>query len=235
MRISLAILPLCLGTAALAADNAPDNMFSADLTNPDLALAVSHFEETCMPFVLHETELPREMDIRHMAKLMESRSYVLKSSETKTVRIKLAPAVIPLDPAKLSRTDRHYRQFKIQLGEIIGPVTIPATYKTVKEEVETYLLSTDERLSSTLWWNYPTKNHPGKSCEINLITKNLTPTQFTTAFIGKDSDWNQTESGWKQCVHDGEDEFEFAVQHNTDALTLKIRRNSFYQPHICTE
>ena len=71
-----AFVGVLMGTAAFAGDVSEPNIFHAALTHPDLALAVSAFEETCMPFVLHKTETTRETDKRHMAKLMTNRVYL---------------------------------------------------------------------------------------------------------------------------------------------------------------
>lgn len=88
-----------IGTTAFAGDVSEPNIFHADLMHPDLALAVSAFEKTCMPFVLHKTEMTRETDKRHMAKLMTSRGFVFQTSVEETKRFLIEPKHMPWKPA----------------------------------------------------------------------------------------------------------------------------------------
>jgi len=255
MRFLFAIAPLCLSASAFASEAEPQNrqsnIFNADLSNPDLALAVSHFQETCMPFVLHETELLQDENMHHYAKLMENQGLEYQSSETRSRRVTIEPSREEWKPPSQAIPPK--RTFTVYNG-LSDPVTestetivnhtgeidmraalVPAIYKTVSSSRQSYYLHSDSRLSARLDWNYASQNHPGKSCEIKLTTPTIDEVQFTTAFIEKDSDWMPTQTDWSQCVRDGEDEFEFTVQHHADALSLHVKRNDFYETDICEE
>ena len=250
MRISLAICPFLFSTAALAAENHADNMFRADLTNPDLSLAISQFEEICMPFVLHKSDVTRELNKRHMSKQIENRDYELVSSEEKSQRVLIAPARVPWKSPEQIQSNNAVGQFTVfngissqvvestqtrvgQTGEITGPLRIPATYRTVTRDFETYSLNADDRVSTNLVWNYASQNHPGKSCEIKVKAPKILQTEFSSAFIEKDKDWFGGTERWSQCVRDGDDEFKFTVHHTPDALSIHVKRNDFYASDIC--
>ena len=250
MRLVFAICPLLLCTSAFAAESASENMFHADLTIPDLALAVSHFEKTCMPFVLHKSEVTRELNKQHMSKLIENLDYDLVSSEKKSERVLVSPTRESWKAAEQSQKTKKRGQFSVfngissqvvestqtrvgQTGEITGPLRIPATYRTVTRDFETYSLNADDRVSTNLVWNYASQNHPGKSCEIKVKAPKILQTEFSSAFIEKDKDWFGGTERWSQCVRDGDDEFKFTVHHTPDALSIHVKRNDFYASDIC--
>jgi len=259
IALHTALASILFAQSAFAAENEAGNMFSADLSNPDLALAVSHFEETCMPFILHKTEMTQKLDGQHMAKLMTSRGFEYMESETRARRVAIEPSREEWTPKTQAINSSHSNRnvsvpsgsFTIfngtalprgtqqtptivnPTGEIIGPFLTPAIYKSVTTEHLTYGYTEDNRLTAHIGWNYASQNHPGKSCEIKLAAPSITETKFAADFIEKDEDWFERPQGWQQCVRDGDNEFEFTVRRETDAISIHVKRNDFYEPDIC--
>ena len=250
MRVLFTFSLVMLSTAAIAAESAPDNMFRADLSNPDLALAVSHFEETCMPFILHKSEVTRDLNKQHMSKQIENLGYDLISSEEKSERVVIAPARAPWKPPAQVRSNNSVGQFTVfngissqvveatqtiveQTGEISGPLMIPALYRTLTRDIETYSFNAEDRVSTILVWNYASQDHPGKSCEIKVSDPALTQNEFKAAFIEKDRDWLPKNNSWLQCVREGEDQYRFTAHYEKDVLSLHVIRNDFHAPDIC--
>jgi hypothetical protein len=265
MRLLSICLTLLLGSTASAAETDEGNLFHADVSSPDLALAVTSFETVCMPFILHKTEMTRDMDKAHSAKRLTSQNYEFQSSEiikrrylVEPAREEWKPSIQAIDASQLRAGGRiapHTRgKFTVftgkvknlpqttvtQTGEIMGPNAFtPAIYKTRPTEDEIYILQSDNRLTAKLGWNYPSQNHPAKSCEIRLGKAGFESAEFVESFIEKDKDWKRVKpweaknNGWSQCVSDGDDQFLFTVKHHAETLNISVKRNDFYEPKIC--
>ena len=81
MRLLTIFLTLIMGSAAYAADDNESNIFKADISHPDLANAVTSFENICLPFVLHETELNFAQDLAHHQSLLEKQNFMYQSKK----------------------------------------------------------------------------------------------------------------------------------------------------------
>ena len=239
-----------LGMTAHAAQANEPNVFNADLTHPDLALAVSAFEETCMPFVLHETEMDREHDKQHMAKLMQSRGFTYMASKpTENERYLVAPA--PTYWEQNSRPDFTVF-YNVSDQVVLSTKTVvsrsrntarnssKAKYVGIVRHIQTYSDENYPRLSVDITWNYPTQKDPGKQCEISVSQTAISRSDFTESFIAKDADWVAKADrstiaplSWSQCVKDGEDGFAFKVSHEDDTVKISMRRSDFYESKLC--
>ena len=76
MRLLAIYLTLIMSSAAFATDDYGSNIFKADISHPDLATAVTFFENICLPFVLHETELNFAQDRAHHQGLLEKQNFI---------------------------------------------------------------------------------------------------------------------------------------------------------------
>jgi len=247
MRKLSVIVVLCLSSAAYAADDAPSNIFHADLSNPDLAAAVTAFEDVCMPFVLHKTEL--------------TRAYLIEPA-----REEWKPPTQALNAGSLgarARVNTHTRgQFTVfdgtssqsvkstktivrATGEIGRVPLVPAKYKTIPTDVQTYALASDARVTAVLDWNFPFQSlPPGKSCEMHLKTPEFDKSEFIESFIEKDADWIPRETFsshrfWEQCVINGKEQFLFTANYSTgedivDSFSVKVTRNDRRHTSVCT-
>ena len=252
MRLLSGVISLCLATSVHAADESA-NIFNADLSNTDLELAVEAFEQVCMPFVLHKTELTRELDKAHYRNQIETQGFVFQSQENTGKNYSLGPRNEPTKIASeagwkanknknckftihngvSSQVVNSCETIVSQTGEIGGYATPNiATYK-VDSVIETYSLQNDERLTLLLGWNYRSQKYPGKSCETKLKQSAITKAEFGKSFIDKDADWQVQDDGLSQCVKDGENSFRFSVKHNPDTLSLHLVRNDLFAPSVC--
>jgi len=235
-----------MGMAGQALAEPHDNIFGADIFHPDLELAVTSFEQVCMPFVLHKTELTREMDKAHWADLLAAQGYKPQSVERMTRRYLVEPSraewkppVKMLNPPKGKFTVFDGASTRVvtsvpPTGEINMRATfVPAIYKTKFVEAETYNHAEDNRLSADLIWNFPSGNYPGKSCDITLEIPSIDKARFIENFIEKDTDWKPRDNGWSQCVKQENEEFLFTISHQTEALSLSVKRSDFLEAHPC--
>ena len=255
MRLLSVIIPLLLTTSAYAADAEP-NIFDADLSHPDLEQVVTSFEQVCMPFVLHKTELTRELDKAHYKTRLESEGFVFRSHETMPRRYLIEPRRQGWRPPQATNpgrtggvnigTSSQFTIFNRICDEVVkkSPSSIdnefitmmniiPDKYKSMITESETFNYSRDNRMTAHLGWNYPSQNHPGKSCEIKLEQSAISKVEFTESFIEKDADWREEKDGWSQCVKEGTDSFRFTVKHDLGSLSLHLVRNDFYETNVC--
>lgn len=231
-----------IGTTALATEVSEPNVFNADMSNPDLTAAVSAFEQVCMPFVLHETDMTRENDKRHMAKLMQSRGYSFVSSELKPNYVVVEPhqevwrppsqAINPNGITIVHQTGENYL-----ISDIIPPV-----YETKTYEDEIYAFQMDSRLSVNLRWNYLSQKDPGKSCAISLERTAISREDFVESMIAKDTDWrvstskSQTEpKGWSQCIEKADGDYLFKVSQTKGRLKISMKRSDFYELKLCRQ
>lgn len=260
MRKLSVIVVLCLSSAAYAADDAPSNIFHADLSNPDLAAAVTAFEDVCMPFVLHKTELTRAWDKAHHENELAKQNFVFQSGEViprkyliEPAREEWKPASQALNAGKVNAYTRGqftvFNGISSQVvhsptrvsftGEIIGPVIVPSKYKTMTVETQSYALASDERVAAVLDWNYPSQLYPAKSCKIRMQKTALDKANFTENFLEKDEDWRPKGEGWSQCVVEGDDQFLFSAfhdaKHDAGAVSLSVTRNDMFHKNLCSE
>ena len=274
MRKLSVIVVLCLSSAAYAADDAPSNIFHADLSNPDLAAAVTAFEDVCMPFVLHKTELTRAWDKAHHENHLAGQNFIFQSGEViprkyliEPAREEWKPPTQALNAGSLGaggRVNTHTRgQFTVfdgtsyqsvkstktivlATGVTIGRVPfVPAKYKTIPTDVQTYALASDARVTAVLDWNFPFQSlPPGKSCEMHLKTPDFDKSEFIESFIEKDADWIPSETFsshrfWEQCVINGKEQFLFTANYSTgedivDSFSVKVTRNDRRHKSVCT-
>jgi len=245
MRYFGLALIFIFGTAGQAYADPLDNIFGADLSHPDLELSVKSFEQICMPFVLHKTELTREMGKAHWAETLAVQGYELSSTERVEKRYIVEPHREEWKP-ETPALDASTGKFTVfdgasdrvvtsipPTGEIDMRAFVPAKHETMLTDVETFEFGDEERLSAVLDWNILSKNSPGKSCEIIMERPQISLADFTENFIQKDVDWTSKDDGWSQCVKDGEDEFLFSVSYQTEELTLSVRRSDFWEPKPC--
>lgn len=252
MRLFFALLVLTYGPSAFAAGDVPSNIFNAELTDKKLSVAVRSFENTCMPFILHKTELTQVKNKAHMRREMTNLGYQFVSNKTSNKRVLVEPArpnsqiCEPVSPGShyyrwkkntvstfgpfTSTRDVHYHA----PGEIYGPVQIPAKYRTRIVDLETYKAPKQSSLEAKLGWNYPSQNHPGKTCEIQMSDMAMDEAEFIRDFIEKDEDWKFENETWSQCIEqDDDDQFLFVVKRKEDALSIHVTRSDFYETNIC--
>lgn len=245
MKFSVMASFLWFSSNAVAADN----VFNADMSNLDLSTIISSFEQVCMPFVLHETELTRKDDWRHTVGQMKSLGFTSQSIVTRSRRVEFEPAREEWKPPS-QNIDPPYTVFNGGLkpritkinptGEIdMRAALIPPLMKTVTYQVETYNKDTEPRLTAILDWNYPSQKDPGKACAINLEQANVRPSLFIEAFISRDDGWKEVLSKdkrhlrWSQCVSEAENDFEFAAEFSDDTISISMKRSDFYEPELC--
>lgn len=232
---------LISGAQAHAADGAQSrNAFNADATHPDISTLIDAFELVCMPFVLHQTELTQEANMRHMAGQMERYGYALTSTESKTVNMVIEPHRFEWRPP--SQEVIHGQQtIVMQTGEVnMRPIT-PAKFRAFIFHTETYTAQSEPNVTATLDWNFPSQDAPGKACTIALARPTITPDAFKESFIAPDEDWKEWTSFepnsffWTQCFKDGDTEYKFTAQYKDKALSLSMRRSDFFDRMICAE
>lgn len=270
MRNLTSLVSVIAGSVLLAAsahadDNAQanrseTNVFNADMSNPDLAAVITSFQEVCLPFITHKTELPQSLDIKHYDEQLKKRGYEHLSRSTTRNRYLVAPAPEPWKPAsrptnnlqgaRVNNTRGKFTIFNgvsnqvveatetttIPTGEIFGPVVIPAKYKTVVRPIEHYSSKEDKRQTVSLGWNYGAPSSPAKSCKIKLERTSISEEIFEADFIEKDDDWRAVsgqDERWSQCTIDGPDEFEFTAERKDGKLSLSVRRNDFFELKLC--
>jgi len=160
---------LCLSSLSFASEPdksahiVSDNIFNADLSHPVIAKAVTEFENVCLPFIVHETELTPEQDREVFKSSMVEAGYVFEG-EKKWQQISplekfqhtslSCPYVLP-DPEKdgkytiyrgLENSLSNSKQFTVYNGTISEPISSTGTYV-------------------------------GKTCEI--LPRSLTPVRYT--------------------------------------------------------
>lgn len=223
--------PFTIGPYALAAETAAPNVFNADMSNPDLSLVVNSFEQLCMPFVLHETELTRLVNKAHMAQLMKSRGYSFQAVSSKTLRVQVEPRPKHKRPSARALTNTE--------GELLPFYEVPENYVAFSLETETYKNQDEPRLMAMIGWNYPSQKDPGKSCAITLDHAVIEPALFLRNFIERDEDWKETpvenarQTRWSQCVSDADNDFEFMAEYRDDKISISVTRSDFYAPELC--
>lgn len=255
MRILTGFMILLMGSTAFAANESRNNIFNADLYNSDLAELVTSFEQVCLPFVLHKTETTRSLDKAHFKKRLDEHNFSLQSYRTKKERYLVEPSRNEWKPPSQALRSGQFTIFNdiseavihstkttiLSTGEVDMRARIPAKYRTMTTEVETYSLQDEDRLTARLGWNYPSQNHPGKSCEIRLDRASVTLTELTERRIKKDNDWRQKKEdsqindSWSQCIREEDGEFLFTVIHRPETVSIAVKRDDFFTVSICGE
>ncbi len=248
---STSLTGLLTAVSAFAAEPDQPNIFNADMSHPDLAATVTAFENICLPFITHRTDLPQSLNQQHHVKLLSQKGFQFQSrmrKEDQYLMKEAQEAWIPDDG--VLNANQSFTVFTGtstqplnttqailgQTGEIMGPFYIRGEYKTIIRDMDSYVSKIDARQTAILGWNYASQNHPGKSCSIALKTSDFPSEVFTASLIEKDSDWRETWSQkgqWTQCTIDGQDEYAFTAEYSADALSLSIRRNDLYENKLC--
>ena len=252
------LLTAFVANTAFAADTSEPNVFNADTSHPDLAAAISAFEETCMPFVLHQTELTKQQNVQHRDRHMQSlgfsflyletfsRKVIVDEQEAQIIQDKWDAEKRRLE--ELNKTKNgHFTVFNGGSNTWGQPARIPTHFRTVTQPHGIYELQSDPRVTANIGWNYASQNHPGKSCSISLAKPAVSLTRLKSDFIDNDPDWiakyknfnvdpsmpREDIVNWSQCVRDGDDEFKFTVTKTDETLSIHVIRNDFYTPDVC--
>jgi len=166
MRRLAALLITSVFVPASAAAEDDSNVFKAELSNPDLSVTVSQFEKICLPFVLHKTMTTPKIDKAHYAQLLKGLKFDFVSKELLRKKYEVESGQTYWRP-KSQPINKGGSTVVLNTGEITNNdvTVIPPKYVTLPSENEVYNLQSDNRLSAYLGWNYPSQDHPGKSCE----------------------------------------------------------------------
>jgi len=248
--IFISALSLVLFATLSIAKGEDKNIFKADLSNPDLEIAVTSFEQVCMPFVLHKTELTREQDKAHHKNLLEDQGYNFQSHERieKTYLFSKREGNPPIYIGILANEQRHegwYSLHQERSNEIayMPKKVIDARtgelhfeHRNIESEAEVYTQRSDDRLSAQLDWNFLPQSQAGESCWIRLKKPKINEEEFITSFIEKDSDWQKKNRIWSQCVKDEDGEYLFSVEYHPKYLSLRLKRRVFIESaNLCAQ
>ena len=214
------------------------NVFNADVSNPDLAAIVTSFEDVCLPFIMHRTDLPQSLNQQHHVKLLMQQGFEFKSRDRQDNRVIIEPA---RSEWRLPAIDASQINEGLKLETIISEISsrdvwVPPVYKSIIRDIDTYALREDARQTISLGWNYASQNHPGKACAVSVDTPRFSGEIFKTNFIEKDSDWkaiSNSDTRWSNCTIDGSNEFEFTAELADEHVSLSVRRSDFYERRIC--
>ena len=233
MRLLALGFCVLLSASASAMEADRQNVFKADLSNSDLEQAVTAFENVCLPFVWHTTELTHAANVKHNQDLITRQGYDLRVSKVTSEQMVTEPARHewrPPSQAVIEGVDT----VVMQTGEVdMMSGYIPAKYRTVEIRKEAYVSDENARLTAYLGWSIAPQKRPGKSCEVHITSPSLTEADFLDSLIEKDSDWAIKGEWWSQCVSQADDIFLFTVQHSADALSVRMKRNGFYEDDPC--
>ena len=241
-------IPVCASEPIL------ENIFHADMTHTDIADVVVAFQDICMPFVLHETELPQAENWHHQAVIMKQKNYTRHARVTKSRQLEYEPSREEWKPqSRAINPPRHFTVFNgasteivtavkplvMQTGEIDMRAYIPPRLITTTVPSDSYTHNTKPNITAVLDWNYASQKDPGKSCTIALTNTTLKYPKFVQDFIAKDSAWKkphlreEAPAQWTQCVKDSDNEFEFTAQHQDGEIKLSMKRSDFYERKLC--
>lgn len=230
---SLFCIPVC------ASDRPQENIFHADMSHADITDVVVAFQDVCMPFVLHETELPQVENWHHRAAIMKQQNYTRQSTVTKSRLLEYEPSREEWKPQSQAINPHGQPTVVFQTGEIDMRAYIPPTLITTTVPSDSYTHNTKPNITAELNWNYPSQKDPGKSCTITLTDTTLQYANFAQGFIAKDSAWKKLTlrddipAQWTQCVKDSDKEFEFTAQHQDREIKLSMKRSDFYERKLC--
>ena len=259
----LTLAALCLAPVSFAASPPQSNVFNADLSHPDMAMAVDTFQDVCLPFIMHQTEVPPEDDRQAYIQTLSDKGFDLQ--ETRTQLITISPAKLAWKPPSMSVSDvqgaekktftvyNGVEEVEVQFGATIVEntgeinlrdaqvVTSPAVTGTQIRDI--YAHRDAPNLTAHLVWS-PIPNHkrPAQSCEITLHQTSLTSLQHKTNLIDKDAHWISKLSernGYAQCTLQDDEAFLFETSLSGQILSVSVKRNihwkaeKFVRAHQC--
>jgi len=67
---------IIFGASATLPMNPADNIFKARAETPILEQAISDFQEICLTFMLHESEVSKSEDVKHFTAMNAERGYM---------------------------------------------------------------------------------------------------------------------------------------------------------------
>ena len=235
----LAVIGASLFSVSVCASETPqENVFHADMSHTDISDLVTAFQEVCMPFVLHETELPQAENWRHQIAIMKQKHYTRQATVTKSRLLEYEPSREEWKPPSQA-INLHGQTTVFYIGEIDMRAYIPPTLITTTVPSDSYTHNAKPNITAELDWNYASQKDPGKSCSITLADTTLKYAQFAKDFIAKDSAWRkphlrkEAPAQWTQCVKDSDNEFEFTAQHKDGEIKLSMKRSDFYERKLC--
>jgi len=233
MRLLITCLILLVVPTAYAVDESGSNIFKANLSDSDLSLAISSFENVCLPFVFHKTEMTSRLDRTHYRKLLKQSDLNFQSSKMEYKRYLVERGAYKIPSQSITSGTQTVVK---QTGELnFRDYYIPAKYKTLTREIETYNLGSDKRLKANIRWSYPSQRNPGKSCEIRLEQSTIDKEGFIKNFIEQDKDWVQKKDEWSQCIKEDDGEFLFVVKHQPKSLSLYLTRDDMFETDLCSK
>ncbi len=267
MRILALLFTVVFSAYAIAAEDAQlepaENIFHADLSHPDLAKIVTSFEQVCMPFILHKTELPHELNRVHMRTQLEDLGFEFEKADevkgrhyVKTVdygwKTTSFTGGIPIsdnvkgkftvfngiseqvvDHSDTVLFKNSERDLRAIFPMRFEDIFLIDYFKTLDTEIISYKHRYDTRTKAKLEFNPMSQKYPAVTCAIKLETPIINVSGFTQNFIDKDEDWQPNETSWSQCVSDGEDKFFFTATATEEEITLDVTRNGFYVEDPC--
>ena len=250
----LTLAALCLAPVSFAASPPQSNIFNADLSHPDMAMAVDTFQDVCLPFIMHQTEVPPEDDRQAYIQTLSDKRFNLQ--ETRTQLVTISPAKLAWKPPSMSVNDvqraekktftvyNGVEEVELKLGATIVEntgeinlrdaqvVTSPAV--TGDQIQDMYEHGDTPNLTALLVWS-PIPNHkrPAQSCEITLRQTSLTSLQHQTHLIDNDTHWVSKPSrqkGYAQCTLQDDEAFLFETRLNDQTLSISVKRNIHWKP-----
>ena len=235
---------------------AQDNVFKANLSHPEIATTIEAFENICLPFIIHTSDLTQAQDSQHHRILLKKEGFTLKDTKRDRYRIfdgtegQFKPKVYDVRGVGQlgSRINKNtLGQFTVfkgvsdevikstqtivaQTGEMFlpGGADIPR-YKTGLTEL--YISGSEGRLLGTLSWNpYESQKQPAKSCNIQFIKPSFSTSDVKDTLIEKDKEWFKKglTSTWTQCVSQEEGRFLFTIDHRPEMFTINVERVDTY-------
>jgi len=71
-----------MGGTALGTANPPDNIFKARVKTPIIEQAINDFQDICVTFMLHESDVSRSEDLEHFNSIIEASVYKTREKTT---------------------------------------------------------------------------------------------------------------------------------------------------------
>ena len=234
-----------ISSIAMAEDS--ENIFKADLSNHEIAATLSAFEDVCLPFILHVSELTQANDRAHYQNILKSQGYIFKEDRRQKYRIfdgtegQWRPKSQQIIGSGGKVPDNTKGKFTVfngllkqnivstqttvnQTGEILLAHDIPV-YKTGLSEI--YESNVYARLSSELAWNpYESQKQPAKSCTIKFKEPSFSNAVLVKTVVKNDEDWKQRGmvGSWYQCVAQNEGRLFLTMNNQNDGFSIKVER-----------
>ena len=241
----LTLAALCLAPVSFAASPPQSNIFNADLSHPDMAMAVDTFQDVCLPFIMHRTELPSEEDHDLHVKILASHDFKRISVKEENIIVSIKPGVWKPAAQNIQNSgpndDR--QTIVMRTGEIsmhIGPVVeYGVRYLDGYQNIQN-----SDVMAILAWSPIPDHKRPAQSCEIHINQTALNSETYRRDFISQDADWIQnrrTDTAFSQCTAQGDELFLFKTSLIKNRMTLSVARNvetherakTFAKTHQC--